>query len=128
MRISLRHLTAARLMLLLAVAMSMLPGTALARGVSKPSRSFSKQARATVKPKEKKPVAQRVVLEQAPARRGKRKPARKAAKPVGAATSEGSKPAMSRARVGFAALEALDREEPAVLRAAAFRAVDEAAA
>jgi hypothetical protein len=37
MRISLRHLVSARLLMLLAAALLLLPGTAFARGVEKPS-------------------------------------------------------------------------------------------
>ena len=45
MRISTRHLVSARLLMLLAAALLLLPGTAFARGVQKPSRSHAKPTR-----------------------------------------------------------------------------------
>ena len=116
MRISTRHLLSARLLLLLAAALLLLlPGTAFARGVAQPNRSFAhptratgkpKPTRATAKPKPGKKAAQRtqrVVIKQVPKRATKRpakKTAKKTAKPIGSATHEGSTPTTPQAPVG----------------------------
>src|SRR5713101_1753518 len=99
MRISTRHSPSLRLLLsIAAVVLLALPATALARGVSAPTRvtaptrSFHPAKAAKPKKAKKRPAPQHVVIKplaHGPAKKAPKKPA----KPTGSAPQRGHKPA-----------------------------------